>query len=466
MRRAKQAAGKALLLFSAVILAQCVVAQAGPQSSSAALEKEFQAAMAAQDAGDLDKAEAMLASLHAHHPGIFAVDESLGLVYVTREKYGEALPVLQAAAQEDPRSDVAQANLGAAYYKLHRNAEALKAFETAARLNPQNPSTQEALGRLQMEMHDPARAADAFRAAIALKPGDTDLILARAQALMDAGQLPQAREQLSAIPDSEHSAMAQSLLGDLDEKARDFRGAGEHYVRAVQLDPSEQNVWTLGLEFLRHWTFEPAVKEFEAATIKFPESTRMKLGLGVAAFGNGDVPRAIQVFADLLTADSNNVLYAQLLGVACSNGTQEEQQRCAMLIPYALAHPKDASTAVHTAAWIEKEAHTDERQKTERTLLENAIAADLGSAEAHYRMGFLLQEEGQWEPSIPHLEAAVKLDAEMAEAHYRLGQAYWHVKRPADAETQMDLYRTYRAKKLDDRDRRLSQITTLVVDTH
>jgi tetratricopeptide (TPR) repeat protein len=455
--------GMVLLLFLGVF-APSAAAQTETPNGSAALEQEFQAAVAAQDAGDFDKAETMLLSLRARHPGIFAVDESLGLVYVAQDKYFEALPVLEAAAREAPDSDVAQANLGAAYYKLHRNAEALKALEAAARLNPRNFATQEALGRLHMEMHEPARAADAFASAIALKPGDGDLMVAHAQALMDAGQFAQAREQLGAIPDSVQSAAAQSLLGDVEEKAGNIRSAAEHNARAVELEPSEQNVWTLGLEFLRHWTFEPAIKEFEAATVKFPESARMKLGLGVAAFGNGDFKRAIQIFSDLLAVDSNNALYAQLLGVACTTVAEGEQPQCGILISYSLAHPKDANTAVHAAAWIEKQAHTTERLATERKLLENALAADPKLAEAQYRMGLLQQDEGQWEPSIPHLEAAVKLNDELAEAHYRLGQAYWHAGRKSEAETQMELYRKHRAKKMEDRDHRLSQITTLVVN--
>jgi len=464
MKQVRQVAAESFLLACIALHAHNILAQAADPNNSSALEQEFQTAMAAQDAGDLDKAEAMLASLHTRHPGIFAVDESLGLIYVARDKFTEALPVLESAAREAPASDVAHANLGAAYYKLHRTAEALKAFETAARLSPQNSATQQSLGQLYMETHQPERAAQAFSAAIALKPGDNDLMMASAQALVEAGQLTQARKQLSAIPDSDHSATAQSLLGEVDEKAGDFRSAAQHYAHAVELDPSEQNVWALGVEFLRHWTFEPAIKEFEAAAEKFPNSTRMKLGLGVAVFGNGDFKRAIQVFADLLTTDGNNTLYAQLLGVACSTIAQGEQPRCGALIPYALSHPRDAKTAAHAAAWLQKQEHTEERSATEQKLLENAIAADPKLAEAQYRMGLFQQGEGHWDLSIPHLETAVKLDEELSEAHYRLGQAYWHAGRKTDAETQMELYRKYSAKKLEDRDHMLGQITTFVVD--
>src|ERR1700742_1133788 len=112
-------------IFLAVRLLHAQISQA---PTSAAMEREFQDAMAAQDNGDLVRAETLLLDLRKKQPGIFAVDESLGLIYVAGEKFAKALPLLEAAAHESDRSDVAHANLGAAYFKLHRNLDALREF--------------------------------------------------------------------------------------------------------------------------------------------------------------------------------------------------------------------------------------------------------------------------------------------------------------------------------------------------
>jgi predicted Zn-dependent protease len=128
---------------------------------SAADEREFKVAIAAQDAGDIDRAESILTDLHNKHPGIFAVDESLGLIYIAREKTAEAVPLLEAATRDNPTSDVAHANLGSAYSKLQRNTDALREMQRAAQLKPGNPQTQRALGQLWMEAHKPARASEA-----------------------------------------------------------------------------------------------------------------------------------------------------------------------------------------------------------------------------------------------------------------------------------------------------------------
>jgi len=98
----------AIALQAVTALLLCGALRAHGQADSAAMERQFQAAMAAEDGGDLRQAEALLRDLHAKHPGIFAVDESLGLLYVGQEKFAEALPLLEAAAKEESKSDTAK----------------------------------------------------------------------------------------------------------------------------------------------------------------------------------------------------------------------------------------------------------------------------------------------------------------------------------------------------------------------
>ncbi len=422
--------------------------------------------MAAEDKGDLGRAEAILVELHGRHPGIFAVDESLGLLYVMREKLADALPLLVAATREQPESDVAHANLGAAWFKLHQNEKALAEFERAAQLNPKNAETQQALGQLWMEAHTPDRAAKAFAVALAGKPGDRDLMLNLAAAMEEAGEVSKAREVLLAYPDVERSASAQSLLGDLDEKAGDFKQAAGHYARAVELDPTEPNAWTLGVEFLRHWTFDAAIREFESAAAKFPESTRIKLALGAAYFGNTDYAKAVPVFADLLGADASNPLYAELLGLSCTAVMQEINPRCTALVDYALAHPSDAKAATYAAATLAGGEQTEEHAQLTGKLLKNAIAADPKLPEAQFQMAVLMQSQSNWQGSIPLLEKAVALKPDFSQAHYRLALAYWRSGRKQDGQAEMQLQQKYSRQQQQDLDHRLRQITTFLVDVH
>lgn len=430
------------------------------------MERTFQAAMAAQDRGDQSTAESLLLSLRKAHPGNFAVDESLGLLYATQQRYPEALPLLQAAARDVPASDVAQTNLGAAYFHLQRNREALDAFERAARLNPKNLPARQSLGQVLLELHQPGKAAEAYAAALALDPANADLMQAHAQALADAGKLDAARTQLAAMPGLDQSAAAQAVLGEIEEKRGDFLAAAHSYQLAAQLDPSEANVWALGVELLRHWTFDAAVREFEAAAARFPQSKRMHLGLGAAYFGNASYAQAVPVFADLLDSDPANAFYAELLGMACSAVTQQPRPRCAALLGYAQARPSDAKAAVYAAAGILQGQPTDDQTRQARTLLERAIATDPRLPDAQYQLGLLLQNQADWSGSIPHLEAAIALQPTLAQAHYRLALAYWRSGRKQEGQEQMELQKKYSAQEKEDLDKRLREITIFLVDGH
>lgn len=459
--------GKCLYVAVALCLWMLCRPACGQQDASQAsssMEREFQAAMAAQDAGDLKKAEALLLDLHEHHPGIFAVDESLGLIHVARGDYAAALPFFKEAAREQPTSDVAHANLGAALFKLHRNSEALAEFQVAARLNPQNAETQQSLGQLWMEAGKPALAAGAYAQALQLKPDDPDLLLAEARAMEEAGEAAEAKALLEGWQGAESSAVAQSMLGDLDEKAGDYKQAAEHYVKAVNLEPNEANTWTLGVEFLRHWTFDAAIREFQAAVVKFPESTRMKLGLGAAYFGDGQYAKSIPIFADLLQAEKGSALYAELLGMSCTALTGEAKPRCSALLDYALAHPKDAKASVFAAEQILQDSPSGERVEQASGLLKSAISADPRSPDAYFQMGVLQQTKGEWDKSIANLQAAIKLKPDLAEAHYRLALAYWRAGRKTEAREQIALQKQYHQQQQDDLDHRLRQITTFLVN--
>lgn len=438
-------------------------AQSTPPSANE-MEQKFDAAIAAQERGDLKLAESLLQNLRQQHPGIFAVDESLGLLYVQQERFEEAIPLLKAAAHDQPDSDAAHANLGAAWFRLKQNQQALAEFQIAARLNPKNSATQESLGRLLMEAHQPAQAADAFAAAIALSPANHDLVLDRAQALKEAGRPADSIAALNAMPGVEQSAAAQSLLGEAEEKLGAYQKAATHFLRAADLDPTEANIWAVGVEFLRHWTFEPAISEFEAGAQKYPSSNRMQLGLGAAYFGGARYASAIPVFAGLLNSDPNSPLYAELLGMACAAVSESAKQECNGLVRYAETHPRDAKVSTFAASMLLTETQTGDRAELARRFLDNALAVAPKSPEAHYQRGVFLQNQGDWAGSVSDLETAIALKPDFSQAHYRLALAYWRVGRKQQGQAEMELQKKYSKQEKEDRTNRMRQITTFIVD--
>ena len=448
----------------------CVMSPEAPaqaranEAITAADNQTFQRAMQMLNQGDRAGAEPLLRDLHARHPGNFEINESLGLLYASAGDLKMATPLLRAAARENPASDVAHANLGTALLKQGHAEDAAHELSLAATMNPSDAATEEALGQAWMLLKQPARAAAAFQAALPRDGSNPTLLYNAALALFDAGKAGEAEPLLARMPGADDSAEAQSLAGDIEERLGHYEPAVEHDQRAVQLDPTEPNLYVLGAEFLRHWTFGAAQTEFQAGVRVFPHSQRMRMGLGVAYYGAGKYDQAIPVFADLLAEYPENSMYAELLGRTCTVLTEGEQPRCAGLTTYALHHPKDAILATYAATAILHEPSDDGRLQQARQLLQSAIQADPRLPEARYGMGLLLQTESQWRQSIPELEAAIRLRPAYASAHYRLALALSHVGQHERAQAEIQLEQKYNQQEHAMVDARLRQVTTFLVN--
>jgi len=415
------------------------------------------------NAGDSAAAEPVLRSLHLRHPQNYEINESLGLIYAGDGRLTLATLLLGAAAREKPDSDVAHANLGTAWLKLGHTADAARELAEAASLNPANPATQEALGQAWMLLKQPAKAASAFQVALRSGGSDADLLYNTAIALYDCGKAVEAEPLLARMPNIEFSAEAQSLYGDVDEQLARYEDAAKHYANAVRLQPSEANLYMLGIEFLRHWTFDPAAKEFTAGVRVFPQSQRMRLGLGVALYGGGKYDEAIPIFADLLAENPGNNMYAELLGRTCTVLTEGEQPKCAALINFAEKHPKDAVLATYAATSILHQPADNTQLALARHLLETAVAASPNLPEAHFGMGVLLQTESQWPRSIPELRTAIRLRPTYASAHYRLALALSHSGHHEEANAEIALEQKYTQQERAGVDARLKEVTTFLV---
>ncbi len=81
------------------------------------------------------------------------------------------------------------------------------------------------------------------------------------------------------------SGSIESLIGDIQEKRGDPLAAVHGYQTAVTLEPSEESYHVaLGLELLRHQTFDAALVVFKQASTLFPQSLRVKILLGLAYY--------------------------------------------------------------------------------------------------------------------------------------------------------------------------------------
>ena len=111
---------------------------------------------------------------------------------------------------------------------------------------------------------------------------------------------------LEALLAKQNTGELHNLLGQIDEKDGNFVAAANEFEAAAHLDPSEDNLFDWGSEMLLHRTYEPAISIFQQATLRYPNSPRLFIGLGLAMYSRGKYDDAVEALlkaADLNPAD-------------------------------------------------------------------------------------------------------------------------------------------------------------------
>ena len=428
-------------------------------------QTRLQYALTAYTAGKVEEAENTLRDLAERYPDKFEVVETLGLIYAGRGELDRALPLLEAGYRANQASPEAAANLGAAYLKLSRVEKAVTTLHRAVSLDPKNGQTQSSYGQALMMAKRPQEAARAFGAANARDPDNADTLYNWALAEFDSGETRQTSAILARIPSNSRSAQVESLCGDAEESQGHFDRALACFHSASQLEPSEANLSALGIELLRHWSFDAAIKVYEYSLTKHPASSRLQTGLGIALYGNGGYEKAAHVFSGLLVSFPDEASYAKFLGQACVALKVESRADCAVLLSYAQQHPTDAVVGRLAAATI-LEQHDSAQFDLARRMLERAIAQDPRSADGFYRLGVLDQEQGKWSDSVTRLQRAAALWPGSSKTHLRLAVAYYHLGQKEQAHQEAMLQKQYRQSEDADMEAKRKELTTFILQMH
>ena len=461
---------------------------------SAPDRQTLQTALDLYNAGKASEAEPLLQTLVRRYPNSYEANEALGGLYAEAGAPAKALPLLQQAAKSAPSDPIAQANLGAAYLKLGRNLEAVHTLTRAANLDPQNPITASSLGQALMISGQPAAAAHAFSQALQSNPSDPDLLYNASLALFESGSIPEADVTLNKIPAQTRSDAVHALAGDIAEKLGRFQEAVSEFQTAAQLNPSDQNLYALTADLLRHWTWKQAAAVAQFGASRYPQSKHFQLAAGVAHYADNDYIAAVPIFAALLSSNPDDLTSADLLGRSCSLLPEAEKSdsttnpgapssreakvwgisdtsaatACGTIYNFALHHPGNAVTDTYAAVSLMRSTHTDPAKQqadlaeAER-LLHQAIAADPKNAEALYQLGVLDQTRLQWKESAEVLERSLSLRPKSSEAHYRLSRAYAHLGQTEQARSEIALQQKLSEEEKNNLNARLAEVVTFVL---
>jgi len=219
---------------------------------------------------------------------------------------------------------------------------------------------------------------------------------------------------------------------------------------------------------LLHRTYEPAIAVFEQATLRYPKSPRLSIGLGLALYWRGKHDEAVQALlkaADLNPSDPRCYLFLSKAYDSAPNQAAEVIQRFRR---FAELQPGNALAQYYLAMslWKGKRAEDSslDLQKIE-SLLRRSIALDGKLPEAHLQLGNLYAGQHLYDKSIAEYARALEINPDLSDAHYRLGTDYVHTGQKDRAQKEFEIYQKLRSEHLAEIDKERAEVQQFVYST-
>jgi tetratricopeptide (TPR) repeat protein len=431
-------------------------------------------------------------------------------VQLTREhRYAEAEATLKGVnAPPDPAQKIAFYRLRAAIASgLGHFAAAAENMDNAARLAPENQDLRIAAGiarlqeqvknhsnpaqtlkRLRSETLPPQQAVDIrlrlaeilsranlfsdaavdFAAASAVAPDRGDLLDDLALANFRAGRLDDALASAERSKSVADTGSIESLIGDIQEKRGDPLAAVHAYQTAVTLEPSEERYHlALGLELLRHQTFDAALVVLKQASTLFPQSVRVKILLGLAYYFVDRSADASQALLEATKLDPQNETAARYLGeITLQDTSTPAPAAIAQVCSFADEHPQNRTSDAFCGGILLKVARdSGDISRRPEILRRLQHAAQIGPREslARCQLGKAFEWAGLWTQARPETEACVRLDPASPDGHYQLSRIYRRLGVTALADQQTSLQQTAALRQSEESVRRTETVTKFLV---
>jgi tetratricopeptide (TPR) repeat protein len=453
--------------FSLVILSFFFLARTAPTFSQTGqnLDQQFQSAVAEYHAGQYAEAATQLEALLPQVPRSFDVQELLGLVYAAQSKNSQAVEHLDAAVHLKPDSAAAHTNLAAALTRAGKTDLAGEQFRKAIALEPHDYDANHNLAEFYIQTGRIASAVPFLKEAQRIQPSSYDNGYDLALAYYLNGQLDPARQLIHSLLQQKDTGELHNLLGKVEEKDGQFIAAVNQFQIAATMDPSEDNLFDWGSEFLLHRTYEPAIDVFQQAVKHYPASSRLLVGLGISFYSRGKYDEAVKALLAAAALSPTDARCYFFLSKAYDSSPNEADEVIQCFRHYSELEPGNAMAVYYYAMslWKGKRAADQvvDLQQVE-SLLKKATALDSGLPEAHAQLGNLYSDRHDYEKSIPEYKRALELNANLPDTHYRLGLDYVHSGHKDLAPAEFEVYQRLRAQHLAELDKEKAEVQQFV----
>ena len=378
-----------MFFCSLLICAAFAFANDGPNQN---LERRFQLALAQYNAGRFAEASSQLESLLPDVPKSFEVQELLGLSYAAQSLDAKATEHLEIAVRLKPDSAEARTNLAANLSRLGKLDLAGEQFRKALALEPKNYDANHNLGEYYIQLNKIADAAPYLEAAQKINPSAYDNGYDLATDYFLTGKYDQSRQVVQSLLQQKNTAELHNLLGQVDEKDGKFVESVNELQIAAQMDPSEDNLFHWGSELLLHRTYEPAIDVFQRAVELYPNSPRLRIGLGMSLYSRGKYDEAVKSLLAAADLDPSDPRCYYFLSKAYDSSPNQADDVTQRFRRYSELQPNNAQAVYYYAMSLWKGKRTEDPSLNLQqiaTLLQKSTSLDPKLADAHLQLGNL-----------------------------------------------------------------------------
>jgi tetratricopeptide (TPR) repeat protein len=429
------------------------------------LDRQFQAAVAQYDVGHFAEAAVQLEKLLPSVPQSFEVHELLGLVYSAQSQDAKANEHLEKAVRLNPNSAAARTNLAANLSRLGKLGPAEEQFRKAAQLEPENFDANHNLGEAYVRAGKIAEATPFLEKAQRIDSSSYDNGYDLSLAYLLTGHTKDARELIHALLQQKNTAELHNLLAEIEEKDGNFVAAANEFEIAAHMDPSESNLFDWASELLVHRTLEPSIEIFRQATERYPQSSRLAIGLGMALYSLGKYDDAVVSLLHAADLSPSDPRIYPFLSRAYDSSPGQADEVIKRFRRFADLQPRNGRALYYYAMslWKGKRAQDPSLDLHQiELLLTKSIELDPTLAEAQLQLGNLYSDQSKYADAIPHYRRALELNSDLADAHYRLGQAYVRTGEKDRAQQELQVYQQLRAQHLADLDKQRAEVRQFV----
>lgn len=264
------------------------------------------------------------------------------------------------------------------------------------------------------------------------------------------GKLPGAVEAAKAALALQETSEAHLLLADLLESQGQPLEAVTHFQKAVALDPTADNYFALGYEFLTHWNWEAAAQVFSEGLETMPDSWNLWIGTGAAELGLTRYEEATHAFLNAVRLRPDEMMGFHLLSQAFDRSDEAFDSALLSFRQLLERDPTDPLAryfeALATLRQASRSGDSGEVAARVDTLAE-LTQENPRFLEAQLLLGEIQFELQDWPAAVEALQQAVLLAPDHVLAHYRLGLALQRTGQAQQARQMLQRYRELKAEE-------------------